>query len=193
MQVYKTNLKNAIQCNNRHEINQAIKAYKAPDGRPNFPALLEIPSPERIPAMASKDMAQTAALITVVLTTAMDSLNLKRPMTPVQILDLTDAVIDSASEDNLSIEDLVLFLQKFTRGEYGSFYESMDMAKFLQIFEEYREQRHQTLLNIRDEQNAKYSIDRTEPRNSDELQREESIKNVAALVEYSKHKANEKA
>ena len=63
-------------------------------------------------------------------------------MRPEQIIDLTDAIIESAGEDQLAIEDLLLFLQGLLGGKYGRMYESMDMPKFFEFFEQYREQRH---------------------------------------------------
>lgn len=134
--------------------------------------------------MAEKEPKGTIAMIVTALTMAFETMNLVRGMNAGQIMDLADALIETSAEDNLAMEDLVLFLQKLTRGEFGKLYESLDIPKFMQMFEVYREDRFQALRNFRDEENAKYSIDRTEPRSSEQLQREESIKNTAALVQY---------
>ena len=165
-------------------MNIALKQYKTQEGHSNYPALFSIPREERLPAMAAKDETNTAALLIVGLTMAFESMNLNRPMNGNQVIDLADTIIETASEDNLSLEDVFLFLQKLTRGEYGALYESMDIPKFMEKFEVYREQRFQAMRNIRDEENAKYSIDRTETRISEQHKREESIKYTAALVEY---------
>lgn len=164
----------------------AIKQYKTPAGHANFPALFTIPSEQRLPALAKQDAKRAFILVTAGVTMAMESLNLVRPMNSNQILDLSDAIIETAEEDNLSLEDLLLFLQKLTRGEYGAMYESMDIPKFMLMFEKYREERYQSIKAMREEQAANHRPDYSDTRLSELSQREESLKNVAALVEYSK-------
>ena len=173
-----------MQRSSKIEVNLALKEYKTPLGQLNYPALFSVPSESRLVKMAEKEPKNTIALIVAALTMAFESLNLVRGMNGSQIMDLADAIIETSAEDNLAIEDLMLFLQKLTRGEYGKMYESLDIAKFMQMFEVYREDRFQALRNIRDEENAKHTIDRTEIRSSDQSQREESLKNTAALVHY---------
>lgn len=109
---------------------------------------------ERLPAMFKRDPKQTAGLITVSLTLAFESMNLSRPMNEDQILDLADAIVDTSNEDYLSIEDLVLFLQGLTRGKYGPLYESMDIPKFMEKFEIYRQERHEAYQGIKYEQHV---------------------------------------
>lgn len=43
-----------------------------------------------------------------------------------------------------------------TRGEYGKLYESMDVPKFMEMFEIYRQERFQEIINIREEQAAQH-------------------------------------
>jgi len=107
--------------------------------------------------MAKKDYAQIAVLISAGLTLAFESMNLARPMKPAQIADLAEIIIESANEDNLSIEDVVLFLQKLTQGDYGPLYESMDIPKFMQTFEVYRENRFQAMQTIKHEQAIQFA------------------------------------
>lgn len=177
-----------METGNRMEINLALKEYKLPSGQSNYPALFSITSEQRLPALAKEDIKRTAAIVGVGITAAMESMNLSRPMNSVQIMDLTDAVIETAAEDNLAVEDLMLFLQKLTRGEYGTMYESMDIPKFMEKFELYREERFQSMQNIREEQAANHRPDYSDTRLSEERSMEENLKNVAALVAYSQKK-----
>jgi len=94
--------------------------------------------------------------ITAALHLSMESMNLKRGLTVDQEIDLAEAIIDTASEDNLALEDLMLFLQKLVRGEYAPMYESLDIPKFMEKFEIYREERHQQCRRIREEQHIQY-------------------------------------
>jgi len=131
------------------QVSIVLREYKTLQGVIKYDKVLSIPKEERIPELAAKDFTQIVGLITAALTLAFESMNLKRGMTAIQVLDLAEAIIDTSAEDNLAMEDLMLFLQKLVRGEYGNMYESMDIPKFMTAFEEYRESRWQELNNIR--------------------------------------------
>jgi len=106
--------------------------------------------------MAENDYEGTLGVVTAGVTLAMENLNLKYPMNALQILDLADAIIDTAAEDNLSLEDLMLFLQQLTRGKYNPLYESMDVPKFMEKFEIYREVRHKEMVELRWNKHLEY-------------------------------------
>lgn len=134
-----------------------LKKYKSPSGAVNYPALFKIPTDQRIAAMAEKDLGGTIKIITVALTLAFETMNLSRPMTSFQILDLAEAIVDSAGEeDKPAIEDLMLFLQKLTRGEYGAMYESIDIPKFMMFFNKYRDERWLEGVKLRDAKDAEF-------------------------------------
>jgi hypothetical protein len=138
-------------------INLQLRKYKNPNGTPNFPALFEIPKENRIAAMATRDLGGTIQLIAAALTLAFEKMNLARPMTAFQVLDLAEEVVDSAAEsDAVALEDLVLFLQKLVRGEYGPMYEGMDIPKFMERFGKYRDERYDEAVRIRDEKHLEY-------------------------------------
>lgn len=143
--------------------------------------------------MAANDPKKASAVVLVALETAMASMNLVRPMNAHQMLDLVEAILESSTEDNLSLEDLMLFLQKLIRGEYGPLYESMDIPKFMDHFEKYREERHRAWKNHQDERAASHTPDYSEPRLSELGAREENLKNIAAVLEYSKIKKVDEA
>lgn len=140
-----------METGNKGAVNGILRQFKTDQGNVNYPAVLSIPVTERLPEMAKKEYTKTIALVTVALTNSFEGMNLKRPMNAGQILDLAEAIIDSSNEDFLAFEDLMLFLQKLVRGEYGQNYDSMDIPKFMLSFEEYREKRYQELKKIREE------------------------------------------
>ena len=127
-----------------NKVEQAIilKQFKREDGNINYPAVLSIPTTERIPQLAKQDFRRVLLLIIGAITVAMESLIDKKRLNEIQILDAAESIIDTAEEDNLSFEDIMLFLQKLTRGEYKMPAE-LDVPKFMEIFEIYRENRHQ--------------------------------------------------
>lgn len=138
------------------EINLILRQYKTVSGLENFPALMSIPLSERLPELAKKDFSKAVALITVGLTMAFESMNLKRPMNEFQILDLAEAIVDTSAEDNLAMEDLMLFLQNLTRGRYEGMYESMDIPKFMEKFEIYRQERHEAIKLYRENKHLEH-------------------------------------
>ncbi len=91
-------------------------------------------------------------------------------------LDITEAVVDEAGSDNLSVEDLMLFLQKLTRGEYPEMFEGIDQAKFMSRFNTYRDERWDAWIAIRDAKVEEYkrlgdsnNFERTNPKDASTL------------------------
>ena len=153
---YKPNLKNALQVGDKVAITNSLRAFKGEQGALNYPAIFSIPTDQRLAKMSENDFPGTLAIVTAGVTLAMESLNLKFPMNALQIVDLAEAIIDTAGEDNLSLEDLMLFLQNLTRGKYNPLYESMDVPKFMGKFEIYREERHQAMVEYRENKHLAY-------------------------------------
>lgn len=147
-----------METGNRQQINLILRDYKNQQGVVKFEKVFSIPANERIPELAKNNFGKTSTIISAALTVSFESMNLKRGMNPLQIVDLAEAIIDSSGEDNLAMEDLMLFLQKLVRGEYGVMYESMDIPKFMTAFEIYREERWQAINNIRYEQAVQHKI-----------------------------------
>jgi len=145
-----------METGNRQQISIILRDFKSSQGVVKFDKVLSIPMADRIPQLAAKNFTKIVTIISAALTLCFESMNLKRGMNQMQVVDLAEAIIDSSGEDNLAMEDLMLFLQKLVRGEYGAMYESMDIPKFMTAFEEYREQRWQQLNNIRYEQSSQH-------------------------------------
>ncbi len=147
-----------MEAGDKQAISVILREYKTQQGIVKYDKVLAIPINDRIPKLAEKDFPKIITVITAALTLAFEGMNLKRGMTPAQVVDLAEAIIDTAGEDNLALEDLMLFLQKLVRGEYGAMYESMDIPKFMIAFEVYRELRWQQLNNLRLEQASQHKV-----------------------------------
>src|ERR1700760_3747328 len=148
---------NALETGDKMGLNLVLKNYKTSSGSVNFNMVLAIPTKERIPQLVNSEGYKKVHKVLVAgVQLAMESLNLTNSLTASQIFDLADTLIDSANEDYLSLQDIILFLQKLTRGEMGALYSQMDMAKFMELFEIYREDRHQSLMTIREEQQVQH-------------------------------------
>lgn len=138
-----------MEVGNKREIATILKQYKE-GAIINYPAVMSIPIEERIPILAKKDFGKINLLIIGALTMAFESLNLKRGLNEIQILDLSEAIIDESEEDNLALEDIMLFLQNLVRGKYEISFENMNVPKFMEIFEIYRQERHEKLLEYKE-------------------------------------------
>lgn len=145
-----------MEAGDKKGMNLILRQYKLPSGQVDFPAIFNIPSSQRIPVLAKTDFGKINMLIIGALTMAFEAMNLKRGMNEIQILDLSEAIIDSSEEDNLSLEDLMLFLQNLVRGKYEMSYESMDIPKFMKLFDIYREQRRLSIMELRENEHLQF-------------------------------------
>lgn len=152
----KPNLISALQTGRKQEIIGCLKQFKYENGAVNYPAIFSIHSENRLPELAKSDYNTALTIVTAGLALAFENMNLARGMNETQMIDLADTVLDSSSEDNLALEDLMLFLQKLTRGEYGKLYESMDVPKFMELFEIYREDRFRAIQAVREEESVQF-------------------------------------
>ena len=151
---YKQNLIAAIQSNDRNAIKLHLNTFKNEFGVVKYEALFAIPRSQRLPEIVKSTPTEIEAAVITSLTTSFESMNLVRPMNANQLFDLCDAILDSSAEDYLSLEDVLLFLQGMIRGKYGKLYESMDIPKFMEMFEIYREERHSNYLRMAEEKHS---------------------------------------
>lgn len=131
-----------------------LKQYKFKTGEINYPAVFTVPSAERLPALYERDFMHATALVVGALTMAFEKMRFKN-MDGGVINDIAEEVLISSGDDNLSLEDLVLFLQNMTRGKYGHI-ESMSVAKFMNLFDKYRDERHLAILEYRENQHLQH-------------------------------------
>lgn len=139
--------------------------------------------------MAEINYNETLAILVVAISKSLSVMNLNRPMSGEQIIELAETIIDSSKEDYLALEDVVLFLQSLVRGKYGPLYESMDIPKFMEKFEMYRETRHQALVSYRDEQHCNYTSLGDKTRISDNEDREKEL-SKCAMADYLRLKVS---
>lgn len=152
------NLPDVIRTGDKMGLNIALREYKSNKGVIMFDKVLSIPREQRLPQMAENNFPDTIMVVTAALTLAFESMNLKRGMSANQTIDLAEQIVDSANEDWLALEDLMLFLQGLVRGEYGSNYESMDIPKFMEKFDIFRDTRHKAYTQIKEEQHCQYKV-----------------------------------
>lgn len=127
-------------------------------GDPNPLAVIEtIPVKDRLPGLVQTyGVDKISAVLSKAITKALSNFNLRVGMNSDQVVELSLALIDSANEDQLAIEDIMLFLDGMPRFKYGKVYDRMDMPTFFEMLEIYREQRHQAYMNKKNEQHAQF-------------------------------------
>lgn len=164
----KTSLLPALRAGNNTAIAIHLGAFKD-RGVVRHDKTLRIPSSERIPALTRSDEGynQVLTILTVRLTAAFENMNLKRGMNEDQVLNLAELIIEESHEDNLSMEDVLLFLQQLVAGRAGKILDRMDLPLFFELFENYRQDRHLALTYLQYEAECNYKVQGDTTRTSD--------------------------
>lgn len=123
-----------------------------------FDRVLSIPSGERIQALIKEEEGymNVAAALTASIKSAMENINLKLPLSENQLVELAGLIIEESAEDNLALEDVLLFLQQLVNGKAGKIYDRMDIPRFFEMFEAYRQERHLMHKRIQEEKHANF-------------------------------------
>jgi hypothetical protein len=148
-----------------------------------------VPVSERLPALAKIYGNDTiAAVLSKAITKSLNNFNLRVGMTPDQVAELSYSLIESSEEDQLAIQDIMLFLDGLVKAKYGKVYDRMDIPTFYEMLEVYREQRHQDFMSKKEEINAQYKASGDTNRMMNDQDRDANRK---AMANYLQSKYNE--
>jgi len=136
-------------------VKEVLKKYIV-NGTTDFKQLLSIRSDERIVHLSTIDREGLQKVFATQITFALEYLNLRYGLTANQIGILSDEIIDDAESDNLSVQDVYIFLSKLVTGKAGKIYDRLDIPTFMELFENYRQDRHHAYLDLRYEQEQQY-------------------------------------
>lgn len=153
-------------------------------GKVDYPQLFNIPLKDRIPASsngAGREWVFKA--ISAALFGAFSQLNLRVGFNEDQLCELAEAIIDESEQDQLSIEDVLLFLQQLITGKAGKIYDRMDMPTFFEMFEGYRQERHKAYKDMRYEKDCNYKAMGDKSRWTQDVDKD---KNREAMGDYIK-------
>lgn len=117
---------------------------------------MSIPSSERIVTLIAKDRVFVHKIIAAQIDYAMQYFNLRYGLTTPQIFLLVDEILEDAESDNLSVQDVYLFLVQLGTGKMGKIYDRLDIPTFMELFENYRQARHEAYINLKYEQDSQY-------------------------------------
>ena len=145
-----------------------------------------VPVNERLPALAKMyGNDKIAGILSLSITSALNNFNLRVAMTPDQIANLSYAILDEAEQDQLAIQDILLFLDGMVKYKYGKVYDRMDMPTFFEMLEKYREERHLAFINGKDEAHAQFKAMGDSNRTSQDIDKEA---NRNAMQQYLRTK-----
>lgn len=127
-------------------------------GQVIFQKVFEIPMQDRIPILVQEEAGRYQVLIalTASLKSLFSNINLRVGLNEDQLIEIAEQVIDQSHEDNLALEDFLLFGQKFLVGEYGKIYDRMDIPTFFEFFEKYRQIRYEAIRDLREERHSQF-------------------------------------
>lgn len=144
-----------MESGNSREVATILKQYKFKNGEANFPALFSVPSEERLPALYRNDFLKATGLVVAALVLAFEKMSFKKKIDGVLVNNIAEEILDTCEEDNLSMEDLLLFLQGMVRGKYGNI-ETLTISRFMGLLEDYREARHLAILDTRENMHLEF-------------------------------------
>lgn len=120
-------------------------------GGVDFEKVLAISMHSRIPNLTHVYGTEMIhKILAALLTSFQNDLNLIRPMSAEQIESCSLELVMTTEEDQLSIEDYVLFFKGAKEGKYGRILDRMDQQTIFTLLEEYRQQRHIAKIRIKE-------------------------------------------
>ena len=137
-----------------------LQQYATEEGV-RFDGLLAIPLGERIPGLVGAyGLKRMHRLIRTVVTEFCYAIALpkSRKLTETKTSVTACDLILAAEEDQLSMEDLILFFELAKKGRYGKFKGTLTHFAIMEKLELYRQERYEAYLKIRNEKEAEVRL-----------------------------------
>lgn len=149
-------LLNATAAGDQQLVKTMLKPFVTSTGGTNYLSLMRVPSSERLPELAKKGRVSVHKILAAQIEFMMKYFNLKQGLSLDQIFILADLIIDESESDNLSLQDVYLFLHKLATGKMGPIYQSLDIPRFMELFQVHRDERIESLQAYREEEHAQF-------------------------------------
>jgi hypothetical protein len=133
--------------------NLALHQYVNKD-RADFKLLLSIPLKERIPGLISEyGLKRMHKLIKLILQEFCYSIALpkSKKLTETKTSVCACDLILAAEEDQLSLEDLIVFFELAKTGKYGKFKGVLTHYSIMQKLEQFRQERYETYVRLKEQ------------------------------------------
>jgi hypothetical protein len=138
----------------------ALQQYSTADGA-NFETLLSIPLSERIPGLINEyGLKRMHKLIKTVLNEFCYSIALpkSKKLTETKTAVVSCDLLLVAEEDQLSMEDLIVFFELARNGQYGKFKSLLTHYSIMEKLEQFREKRYATYVRIKEQKEAEVRL-----------------------------------
>lgn len=179
-----------VKNKNQYEIIKTVQQYKR-GAIVKFDALLAIPVRDRLPGLVEQLGVDTIHEILIIMVTEFCNFyNVIRPMSPDQIIDCAYEMIGTSSEDYLSLEDFTIFFDGAKKGNYGKIYDRLDQQTIFEMFEIYRQERHEKYHQIQEEKHTQFKGMGIKERITDDMTELKDLFHQANL-EYFKSQNND--
>jgi hypothetical protein len=164
--------------------------YFSKANTPDYSKLMSIPVTDRVPELSKKmGVENMGKIIMAEVTKFQNCFNVIRPMNAFQIAECAYAIIQSAEEDYLSLEDLILFFAGAKQSKYGKVYDRLDQQVIFEMLEVYRQERHATYLAMKEEQHSNHKSAGINERFVSEAMEFEKNETRKAIGEYLRQTA----
>lgn len=150
--------------------NLVVQNYQQ-DSHVKYDALLAIPLSERIPGLIESYGNKTVhRLLVMILNEFNNKVRLPRAkkLTTTKISVSACEMMLTAYEDQLSLEDVILFLQRAQAGLYGPIKNLVLPSVLFDKFEMYRQARHDVFIKLKEAREAEFKAMGAVPRSSSE-------------------------
>jgi pantothenate kinase len=163
--------------------------YFSENNSVDYLKILKVPVSDRLPELSIKvGLGNMIKILMAEIVKFQNCYNVIRPMNPDQIAQCSFSIIQTAEEDFLSLEDVILFFEGAKQGKYGKVYDRLDQQIIFEMLEVYRDERHRVFIGYKDEQNAQYKATPVNDRIVFEMQQQEKDKTHGAMCDYFKDK-----
>jgi hypothetical protein len=138
------------------QISGMLERYRD-RGVVDYKKTLAIPMDQRIPYLVTlpKGRLRVSVALSAALASAFAHIKTAK-LSAEQLVEIAEGIIDTSHEDQLSVEDILLFLKDLLMGKYGKLSNGLDMPTFFEILEDYRQDRYKTLRNARWEEHLTF-------------------------------------
>lgn len=189
--VSKRPLSEIMRAGNKRELATTLKQYREKSGAVNFPMVMSVPLSERLPALYQRNYMEATALVGMGLASAFDRMVFKKKPSGELVNDIAEEILNTSDQDNIALEDLMLFLQGLVRGDYGEITE-LSIAKFMKLFNGYRDERHFALIEYRENQHLQYKGMGSAERSAKSDPLAEHFSGISARISEMKEAMSEK-
>ncbi len=180
---------NSLAVGSSGQIFNELCRYKEKGNAMPMKVMETVPVQDRLPGLVQTyGLEKITAVLAKTITKALSNFNLRVGMNSDQVYELALQVIDAANEDQLAIEDIMLFLDGMSKAKYGKVYDRMDMPTFFEMLEVYREQRHQEYMRFKEEQDAQFKSYGDTARLSTEVDKDQMREAMKSYMQNSVEK-----